>query len=274
MRERRIVVADPAKNISVFVLDAVEDRAETAKALMAVPSLGAEQVGFVVPPSGYRKARKPAGIWRLEMMGGEFCGNAARAFGLLVARELGLAGELSLSIEISGARGPLPVRISTSAGTAEVDMPKPLEEYPVAYRGKELPAIVFEGITQLIAPDIPPSPETFFAVKKIVEQKTAGRKKPFPGALGLMFLDTAKNFMRPAVYVYATGSLVFESSCGSGSAALAVWQSRATRDGEVLGGAAQPGGIINTRVKKSGGKVVSVSIGGKVSLGEEIRVRL
>jgi diaminopimelate epimerase len=279
MRELEIVVADPAKNISVFVLSAVENRAETAKALLADPALKAEQVGFVIPPAGYAKAKEgggrpetPEGIWRLEMMGGEFCGNAARAFGLLVARKLGLSGELTLFIEISGARGPLPVRISTSAGTAEVDMPKPLQEYSLAYDGKDLPVIVFEGITQLIAPDTPPSRETFFAVKKIVEQKCVEQQQPFPGALGLMFLDTAKNFMRPAVYVYATDSLVFESSCGSGSAALALWQSRSLRDGEARAAALQPGGLIDTRVKKSGGKVVSVSIGGRVSLGGEMKV--
>jgi diaminopimelate epimerase len=153
-------------------------------------------------------------------------------------------------------------------------MPTPRAQYSIAYQGKDLPLIVFEGITQLIAPDTPLSRETFFALKKIVEQKTIEQKKPFPGALGVMFLDTAKNFMRPAVYVYATDSLVFESSCGSGSAALAVWQSRNTQDGETLAAAAQPGGIINTRVKKSGGNVVSVSIGGKVSLGEETKVWL
>jgi diaminopimelate epimerase len=263
MRALEILVADPAKNVTVFVLSAAENRAETAKALMADPSLKAEQVGFVIPPG------TPGGLWRLEMMGGEFCGNAARAFGLFVARKLGLAGELTLSIEISGAAGPLPVRISTSAGTAEVDMPKPLEESFIACRGVGLPLIVFEGITHLIAPDTEPSGETFFTLKKIVEQKT-----PSPGALGVLFFDAARNFMTPAVYVYATASLVFESSCGSGSAALALWQSRDLRDGEVLSAAAQPGGVINTRVVKSGGSLVSVSIGGKVSLGEEMKIRL
>jgi diaminopimelate epimerase len=279
MRKLEILVADPAKNITVFVLDAVENRAETAKALLADPSLKAEQVGFVIPPWTHGRLAgeasdqpgehaKARGLWRLEMMGGEFCGNAARAFGLFVARKLGLSGEHTLFIEISGAAGPLPVRISTSGGTAEVDMPKPLEESAIAFNGASLPLIAFEGITHLIAPDIKPSTETFFALKKIIEQK-----KPFPDALGVLFFDAARNFMTPAVYVYATDSLVFESSCGSGSAALAIWQSRNLRDGEVRAAAAQPGGLISTRVVKSGGSLISVSIGGKVSLGKEIKIR-
>ncbi|MDR1626262.1 MAG: hypothetical protein LBT33_06940 [Spirochaetia bacterium] len=272
MRELEILVADPAKNITVFVLGAAENRAETARALMADSALKAEQVGFVVPPEGYTEApgpQKQKGLWRLEMAGGEFCGNAARAFGLFVARELGLAGDLALSIEISGASGPLPVRVSTSEGTAEVDMPKPLAHSSIACQGADLPVIVFEGITQVIAPEAPPSREAFLALKKTVEEKG-----PAPDAFGVMFWEAARNFMTPAVYVYATDSLVFESSCGSGSAALALWQSRDLRDGEARAAVAQPGGLIDTRVVKTGGSLVSVCIGGKVGLGEKMRVWL
>jgi diaminopimelate epimerase len=275
MRECEILVADPAKNITVFVLSAVENRAETAKAIMENPALGAEQVGFVIPPAGRAKAPEGGGphgqegIWRLEMMGGEFCGNAARAFGLFVARELGLSGDLTLPIEISGAAGPLPVNISTPEGTAEVDMPKPLAQHSIAYGEASLPLVVFEGITHLIAEGAPPSRETFLALKKTIEEKG-----PPPDAFGVMFWDAAKNFMTPAVYVYATRSLVFESSCGSGCAALALWQSRDLQDGEASFSIAQPGGRIETRVVKGGGEVLSVSIGGRVSLGETLRVCL
>ena len=72
--ELEIVRADPAGNITVFVLSPVEDRDERAaavSALMADPALKAEQVGFVLQPLNV------ADPWRLEMMGGEFCGNAA-----------------------------------------------------------------------------------------------------------------------------------------------------------------------------------------------------
>jgi diaminopimelate epimerase len=277
MREYKVVVADPAKNITVFVLNEVENRAEAAKAIMADPSLGAEQVGFVIPPTecpvecgeipeigAGGSSQKQRGLWRLEMMGGEFCGNAARAFGLFVARTLGLTGDHTLSIEISGARAPLSVRVSTAAANAEVDMPKPLAEHRIAYGHAALPVIAFEGITHIIAPDTPPSRETFFAFKKIIEEKS-----PLPGALGVMFWDITKNFMTPAVYVYATGSLVFESSCGSGCAALALWQSRGLHDGEFSAGISQPGGIITAHVNRHGGELVSVSIGGEVSLGKE-----
>ena len=79
-----VLRADPAGNITLFVLDPVEKsrRAEIAAQLMAVPEYQAEQVGFVCTP-------QEGGDGRMEMMGGEFCGNATRAFGLLTAKKTG-----------------------------------------------------------------------------------------------------------------------------------------------------------------------------------------
>ena len=81
-----IARADPAGNITLLVLSPVEKpaRAETAARLMGMPQFQAEQVGFRCPPQA-------GGDGRLEMMGGEFCGNATRAFGMLLAREIGRA---------------------------------------------------------------------------------------------------------------------------------------------------------------------------------------
>ncbi|MCL2271001.1 MAG: hypothetical protein FWC24_06635, partial [Treponema sp.] len=99
--EIEIARADPAGNITVFVLSRLgsAERARAAKALLADPDLKAEQVGFVTAPA------VKEGIWRLEMAGGEFCGNASRSFGLLVAAECGLTGKHVLSVEISGMSG-------------------------------------------------------------------------------------------------------------------------------------------------------------------------
>jgi diaminopimelate epimerase len=78
--------------------------------------------------------------------------------------------------------------------------------------------------------------------------------------------------MTPAVYVYRSGTLVFESSCGSGSAAMAVRLDREAAfpadQGERRFSIRQPGGVIETRVlRRDGG--LSVSIGGRVTLSGE-----
>ena len=73
----RIRTADPTGNITVFVLDKVrrEDYAQIAAQLLEKEELHAEQVGFI--------EEKEDGTWRMQMMGGEFCGNASRSFGYL-----------------------------------------------------------------------------------------------------------------------------------------------------------------------------------------------
>jgi diaminopimelate epimerase len=76
--------------------------------------------------------------------------------------------------------------------------------------------------------------------------------------------------MRPAVYVYGTDSLVFESSCGSGSAALALWLTRGQGDGEEGRVIRQPGGVIEVKVRRRDGGAHGIVIGGPVGLSGRI----
>jgi diaminopimelate epimerase len=257
-----IVVADPAKNITVFVLDPVEGRerrAAVSRRILADPSLNAEQLGFVIPPGS------KDGLWRLEMMGGEFCGNAARSFGLFVARETGRKGKVSIDIEISGAASPVVVEADTETGDAWASMPLPLAVESLDYKGKALPVVVFEGIVHIIAGGLEASEKVFGEIKSVYEKEHPRG----PAALGIMFLDEKTMYIKPAVYVYETGSLVFESSCGSGSAALGC--RLAGEDGEAEYAVAQSGGLIRVRVTKKAGKVAALAIGGHVRLGERMR---
>ena len=75
--ELNILRADPAGNITVFVLDPVEkaQRAAIAEKIMAIPALKAEQVGYACTAEDNVDGH-------MEMMGGEFCGNATRAYGI------------------------------------------------------------------------------------------------------------------------------------------------------------------------------------------------
>jgi diaminopimelate epimerase len=260
-----LLMADPAKNITAFVLNPVpaEARPALSAAILTDPALGAEQAAFVIPPGREGNRR-----WRLEMMGGEFCGNAARSFGLYVAGKTGLRGRHTVVIESSGAAAPIPVRVDTETGRAEAEIPAPRSVTALNFGGRALPVCVFEGITHVLAPDLEPAMESFFAIKAAFERDAPS----LPGAFGVLFAGTfagdADDAMTPVVYVYGTDSLVFESSCGSGSAALAVCKSRPLDDGEARYRISQPGGIIEARVVKRAGAVVSVTIGGTVTLRE------
>ncbi|MDR1863470.1 MAG: hypothetical protein LBQ67_06070 [Treponema sp.] len=315
--EYEMVVADPAGNITVFVLDPVdspEERAALSKAILGDPLLKAEQAGFVIPPE------REDGLWRLEMMGGEFCGNAARSFGLFVAARRGLKGKLAIPVSVSGTGRPVTVNVDVEAGWAEAEVPPPLalgvccasrtesekiadraianlcSIYPAnsshrtsGSRSPEnrtegprlldsleggLPVVVFDGITHVIAPDITPSEASFKRIRESLENRgfcgiydaKIHKYNRLPAALGVLFYDPPSRFMTPAVYVRATDTLVFESSCGSGSAALGVWESRDLSNGERRLSAAQPGGVIEVKVRKNRGRVDAVSIGGAVTL--------
>jgi diaminopimelate epimerase len=94
------------------------------------------------------------------------------------------------------------------------------------------------------------------------------------GRIDLNQNDMAKvpPLMRPAVYVRATDSLVFESSCGSGSAALAAWETRNAGDGESVLAVKQSGGVIEARVCRKNGELAAIYRGGPVSLSGKILV--
>ena len=72
----RIIMADPAGNRTAIVRTPVpaDQRAQIAAKILQINDLRAEQVGF-------ETSALMGGTGRLEMMGGEFCGNAARSYG-------------------------------------------------------------------------------------------------------------------------------------------------------------------------------------------------
>jgi hypothetical protein len=90
-------------------------------------------------------------------------------------------------------------------------------------------------------------------------------------AFGVMFYDTRRRFMRPVVWVRDAGPAAPESSCGSGSAAMAVWSARNLPDTDQRLDIDQPGGTIRTRVLKERGEILKLSIGGQVKLSETFR---
>jgi diaminopimelate epimerase len=285
-----IVRADPAGNITIFFFFSPQGKdaqAEAARALMADPALKAEQVGFVMPPEG--PPAREGGLWRLRMNGDEFCGNASRSFGLLVAKLSGISGKASLMVEVSGAKQPLAVRVDTDSGDAELDIPGPIAEETVEFQGRHFPLYIFEGISHAIAEDMPPDEQLVFDLAKQAAPQVARHAEQIClssanhgagyqlRAFGVMFYDTRRRFMQPLVWVKNGGlaptvsptlspTVAPESSCGSGSAALAVWAARDLPDADQWLDIAQPGGTIRTRVIKQQGKVRAISIGGKVYL--------
>ena len=87
----------PPGNITLLVTTPVPRDLQPRLAARLLEGVGGEQVGFVEPASD---PRCPA---RLQMMGGEFCGNATMSLGAMLARSAGLpdGGGTDLLMEVS-----------------------------------------------------------------------------------------------------------------------------------------------------------------------------
>lgn len=255
--EYHVLRANPAGNITLFVLDPVPrgDRAGLAARLMAGSDI--EQVGFVCPPLLESDGR-------LEMAGGEFCGNAARAFGMLVSQSRGRLPQVR--VEISGCSSPVTVDVDWIGRAARAGMPLPREVTRLQADGRPGTLVDLTGIAHLVVEDIPPSLEYFQRVEPLLQS--------VPGleAYGVIFLN--QDNLTPLVKVPSAGTLVWEGSCGSGSLAAAIAQSRGAPDGPFVRTYLQPAGSIQVTLACQNGEAVSAYIGGPVTLDPPVVVRL
>ena len=252
-----ITMASPAGNRTALVEGEVlpQDYAAVGAALLRDPALCAEQVGFVCRPL-------QDGLGRLEMMGGEFCGNAARSFGLWLGRGAGKKAGEEVPIEISGSQETLFVLLEEDGSWVSMPPAREIAEVSIpsgdgpASSLLHYPAIVLEGITHVILEDTDASEELARAViLQAAEQTTAD-------AAGAIFVRGDQ--MTPAVSVRATDSFIWESSCGSGTLAATISRSRFLQDGAFKLSLKQPGGILQAEAHWEHGHLQSAKIGGPV----------
>ena len=116
----KITVANPAGNKTIFVHDKFEraDYVKVAEQLLAMEEYAAEQVAFILDAPECGRAEG-----RMEMCGLEFCGNATRTFGLMVAKQLGIFGSGKVFVDVSGVDEILTVEVNTDTNYTKVKMP-------------------------------------------------------------------------------------------------------------------------------------------------------
>lgn len=258
--EVELIPVDPAQNYTLFVTSPVEAalRPRVAAALMKRQDPPAEQVAFVT-------AFSP--LPRMEMMGGEFCGNASRSFGMLTAMQAGLT-QGKVTVAVSGCAHPLEVEVDLASGTARVEMPlhKTLHQLEVA--GHSVPVLVFEGLCHAVLDCAPDAALAQQVIRQVSAQFSAD-------AIGVIFLQHDPLYITPVVYVPATGSTVWEHSCGSGSLAAALWMAlRQPKNGLQHYSFAQPGGMLEVDLKLVEGRVAAAWLGGPVTIGRPQTIKL
>ncbi|MBQ6065342.1 MAG: hypothetical protein IJK89_00845 [Clostridia bacterium] len=231
---------DPTKNITALADTPISPESRPALAARIMneePSC--EQVGFV-DFSG----KTP----RLDMAGGEFCGNAAMSAAALYCANCGIpaGGTRRVTLDVSGADKPVEVAVAEQNGAfaCTVAMPAPerisKETLFLGNRQLSLPVVYCPGIAHIMVTED--------------ELTTAEAESALKGwcaalatqALGVMFLDRDALTLRPLVYVPAADTLCWESSCASGTCAAGAYLAdRAERDVALT--LSEPGGTLRVQ---------------------------
>ena len=248
-----IVVANPSGNVTIFVKTPVprSEYQTVASQLLAMENLKGEQVAFILPKPD---AEGIDGC--MEMCGLEFCGNASRSFGLILAQEAGERGTCAKRVLVSGCDEPLTVELDMDMNGAKIRMPNPVS----CEKKQECTIVDFGGILHIIVEDLPPSKEVFDLLKDRVYEQLD------PPAMGVMFWDTAEKKLTPVVYVKDVDSTYFEGSCGSGTTAMAAAFSLGREDGTYSWSIPQPAGIIDAAAVVQDGRAVEIYIDSPVEV--------
>jgi diaminopimelate epimerase len=264
----RFLKVNPSGNTTVFVLDPVprEQYARVAGAIMQQCHVGAEQVGFIHEDTYH-------GTLRMDMAGGEFCGNASRSFAawLALRDESGFdvhnfkEAERKIIIQVSGHQGLLEATLGNLGADNKcfasvlMPIPKQILHGEDEYFGRHS-IVIFEGISHFVLWERDPKDGDIASAREFLRTQGVDAS-----CFGIMYYRRATSFMRPVVYIDAVQTLVWENSCGSGSCALAA----ALADQQKAGISAltlhQPGGDLTVHVDWDHG-VKGIVLGGTVEI--------
>ncbi len=272
----RFVKVNPVENMTIFIMDEVNSaqHISVANKLMDYSNIHGEQVGFIENPRSLKG--KSLNTLRLQMMGGEFCGNATRSLAaLMVHHKLDSINEsaegFNVTLEVSGSEELLECLVRPTDVEniyySQVSMPLPTRtsNTNILFEDKliDLIRIDFPGISHFIVEaSLISDKEEFFNTLK-----TKMSKEDFD-AFGIMFYDSEDSFLEPLVYVKATDSKFWERSCGSGTSALGVAlaiKNKMNTKEKVK----QPGGDLEVKVDIVDGQIAKVYLDGKVEIVAE-----
>lgn len=206
-KELKFIKMNPAGNTTLlFINDNLEKNLlkEISRIAMEETNLYAEQVGFISNN-------------HLQMMGGEFCGNASRSFATYLAfNDPDFKNEKTYNITCSGENSILNVEVRATEFKnqyfAKIKMPKntsiekiTVDNYLSCYE------VIFTGITHFIV--------EHNIDEKIISTLEKYSKEKGYSAFGIMFFNEKENKMVPFVKVENFDG-VWENSCGSGTTAV------------------------------------------------------
>ena len=193
---------------AVYGLDRKTHSRQTGKALLAsYPT--AEQVGFVDIQNN-----------RLEMAGGEFCGNASAAAAVLLAAEF---SKSTVRYQVSGFDGKVVADVTRfNDDRYSVRASFQGMRYTVAtrrYKGRQVNLVDMKGIIHVLIKDV--FPADYERIHRELVDDLGLRNHE---AVGVIWYarQGEKTRIDPVVWVKKVDTLYYETACGSGAIAAAL----------------------------------------------------
>lgn len=256
-KKLNITLIRPAGNDTALVegILSKEERISTNQLLMRkFPTI--EQVGF------YEKIDTKTA--RLEMAGGEFCGNALRSLAYLLLK--GKKGELS--IQMSGVPKPLKTGVK-ELNTSFARMPICNSFSSVQIIDNNIYKVEMYGITHLIS--LLPQNSDEGNLKKLGKQMLEDAQLLYSQpACGVMYIskDIKEQLsIQPIVWVRDIQTLFLESACASGTTAVGLWQSSINKLPKTKLSVKQPSNqLITVEVTQNNQSFIDASINGPIQI--------
>ena len=260
---KRAAIAYPSGNTTAVVFDQMLDanREDLNNRVMYAwgskdpeqPEI--EQCCFVTMPNN-----KDA-VARVEMFGGEFCGNAMRSAIQLITEGKDYQG----MIEVSGVDRPL--NFNVNGGVISVEMPLP-QVGELASEVAEGTLVQLDGIAQLVVTnnELQKKQTPRDLLNSLVSQNKYGlAEQP---AVGVTYYDRATNRATFGVWVKEVNTVFDETACGSGTCAIGIASALDARQNQLLEVIQPSGESITTEAAfdVGTGSVVASNIAGKVAV--------
>lgn len=256
--------------MTIFVIDPVpkELYKNISNQLMQYTNVHGEQVGFLTSSNENEE------IIKLDMMGGEFCGNASRSLGALLVYNnypyiKNKEDFYEVKLQCSGYEKVLNCQVNPTNVSniyySKITMPIPNNIKLEKIKNYEVYKIEFSGIYHFVvnSNEVENEEEFFEFMKNIMDERY-----PNYDAFGIMFYDFSKNYLKPLVYVKATDSRFWEESCASGTSAVVSALAYEKKENVCIN-IRQPGGELEATANYSEEKINEITIKGTVEIVAE-----
>lgn len=230
----RVAVAYPSGNTTAIIFDQMSDYdpKTLSQQIMLSWKMQKPDQPEIEQCCTITKPQDPDAIARIEMFGGEFCGNATRSALWLLANDQRRTG----LVEVSGVNRPLIFSVRDKEVMLEMPLSK---DGGMVRRVQEGLLVQLDGIAQLVANKPEQTPRQLLT-SLLRQNKYNLAAQP---CVGVCFYDQFSRKAQFCVWIKEVDTIFDETACGSGTCAIGVaraWETGQSTTLDVI----QPSGEI------------------------------